>query len=260
MSGWRFLVTTLAIGCLVGGLAGLLMEETSLPRMMATAALAALASGFWVQRMCKKVQRRMQKHQNLSNREFRMVKLSQVFLFNTLHNISAWLDIEPDRARRTIELLAEYIRALMEVSQAPRTLLSHELKCIDLYLAVERARFGERFTVDYDIQNDCYKVSVPSLILHPLIDAALRYGVEAHEESTQLTLRGTCSGRTLELEIIDITESVPVEEDGNPRESFFEHVWEELNEQYAGRASLETTALVPTGYRVQLTLPVDPSS
>ncbi|MBD3376250.1 hypothetical protein GF406_14530 [candidate division KSB1 bacterium] len=187
-----------------------------------------------------------------------IVQISQVFLFNTLHNISALMDIDADKARRTIEKLAEYVRATMEVKREPFTLLGHELKCVDLYLAIEKARLDNRFEVNFEIQADSHEIKIPSLLLQPLIEAAFRFGVENHAETTDILIATRKDNSSLIIEVRDTAENFDPREQGNEkgRQKLYERVQETLWHRYGQKASFEAKPIVPSGMSVLVRLPI----
>ncbi len=187
-----------------------------------------------------------------------IVQISQVFLFNTLHNISALMDINADKARRTIEKLAEYVRAIMEVKREPFTLLGHELKCVDLYLAIEKARLDNRFKNSYEIQTDSHEIKIPSLLLQPLIEAAFRFGVENHADTTDILIVTKIENSSLFIEVRDTSENFDPREQGGEkgRRKLYERVRETLWHHYGQKASFEAKPIVPSGMSVLIRLPV----
>ncbi len=110
------------------------------------------------------------------------------FLFNTLNTIAALIHTDPALAEATVERLAELFRYVLVSSERGLVLLEEELAFADGYLAIERARFGERLRVTRDIAAAARSVPVPSLILQPLLENAVRHG-RGEDGSVDLTLR-----------------------------------------------------------------------
>lgn len=99
------------------------------------------------------------------------------FLFNSLNSISQLISSEPQRAEACVERLAEIFRYLMHSDSRTFVTLGDELGIADAYLDIERARFGERLTVDFLVDEKIRGYRVPSLILQPLIENAVRHGI-----------------------------------------------------------------------------------
>ncbi|MPW36373.1 LytS/YhcK type 5TM receptor domain-containing protein [Vibrio sp. B1Z05] len=101
-------------------------------------------------------------------------KINPHFLFNTLNAISTLIRIEPDRARDLVGKLAGFMRFNLE-NVAEMIPLEAELQQVDDYVSIEKARFGTKLTVQFDI--DDVAVSVPPLIIQPLVENAIGHGI-----------------------------------------------------------------------------------
>ena len=98
------------------------------------------------------------------------------FFFNTLNTIAQLIHADPALAETTVERLAQMFRYTLAGSERGQVPLEEELAFVDDYLEVERARFGERLRVNREIDPDALDVPVPSLILQPLVENAVKYG------------------------------------------------------------------------------------
>lgn len=98
------------------------------------------------------------------------------FLFNTLNTIAALIHSNPNQAEATVERLAEMFRHVLNGNTRRLVLLEEELAFVEGYLEIERARFGERLRVTREISREALSAEVPSLILQPLVENAVRHG------------------------------------------------------------------------------------
>ncbi|MCD6345625.1 MAG: histidine kinase [Anaerolineae bacterium] len=98
------------------------------------------------------------------------------FLFNTLNTIAQLIHADPAQAEATVERLAEMFRYVLAGSERGLTPLEEELSFLDDYLKIEQARFGERLRVTREITPEALSIPVPSLILQPLVENAVRHG------------------------------------------------------------------------------------
>lgn len=98
------------------------------------------------------------------------------FLFNTLNTITQLIHTDPALAEATVERLAEMFRYVLAGSEQGQVSLEEELAFVDDYLEIERARFGERLRVARQIDTQAISISVPSLILQPLVENAVKHG------------------------------------------------------------------------------------
>lgn len=103
------------------------------------------------------------------------------FLFNSLNSIAALIHLNPDEAEAMTERLADLFRYSLRAAKAPLTSLEHELESLELYFAIEKVRFGSRLTVVVSVPPDVNSAKLPSLILQPLAENAIKHGASATE-------------------------------------------------------------------------------
>jgi two-component system LytT family sensor kinase len=99
------------------------------------------------------------------------------FLFNALNTISAFTETDPQTARRLMGQLGDLLRASLTHANRPLVTLGEELTFLDDYLAIESARFEGRIAVKVRADDDALNVAVPSFLLQPLVENAIRHGV-----------------------------------------------------------------------------------
>jgi two-component system LytT family sensor kinase len=105
------------------------------------------------------------------------MQLHPHFLFNTLNTIAS-LDME-DQARRMLVRLSDFLRLTLESSGVQRVRLAREVEFLSRYLEIERARFGDKLTIEIEVDPDARDAMVPTLILQPIVENAVRHGVSA---------------------------------------------------------------------------------
>ncbi len=106
------------------------------------------------------------------------MQLHPHFLFNTLHAISALIEDNPKRARRMIARLGELLRSTLDIADRQTITLEKEIALTRLYLEIEQERFQERLEVKIDAGPKEMECFVPSLILQPLIENAIKHGIK----------------------------------------------------------------------------------
>lgn len=109
--------------------------------------------------------------------QFLRAQISPHFLYNALTAIESYIRSDADRARGLLVGFADLTRHTFGTFDTWTT-IAEELRMVDIYLDLLRARFGERFTVDLRVAPEVLAVELPSLILQPLVENALRHGLE----------------------------------------------------------------------------------
>jgi len=130
------------------------------------------------------------------------------FLFNTLNTIAQLIHTDPTEAEATVERLAEMFRYVLAGSERGLVTLGEELSFVDDYLAIEQARFGERLHVTRQVGAEALNVPVPSLILQPLVENAIRHGQGA-DGSVDLTICAQPQGDEVVIAISDRGPGMP---------------------------------------------------
>ena len=110
------------------------------------------------------------------------------FLFNTLNTAIALVRVDPNRAEEVLEDLSELFRAALGALEGDST-LGEEIRLARLYLDIEGMRFGKRLEVEWDVDDAIADVRVPSLLLQPLVENAVRHGVEPNDAGGRVQIR-----------------------------------------------------------------------
>jgi two-component system LytT family sensor kinase len=123
------------------------------------------------------------------------------FLFNSLNSISSLTMIEPGKAQEMIIKLSEFLRYTLSKKEEKLTSLEEEISNINRYLDIEKIRFGKRLTVKQEIEPSCRKLKLPGLILQPLLENAVKYGVYESTEESVIEIISDCNSFALSLVI-----------------------------------------------------------
>ncbi len=123
------------------------------------------------------------------------------FIFNSLNSISALTMEDPARAQEMVLRLSEFFRNALGKNRETAHSLRDELKQVDLYLQIERVRFGERLQIENEIDNQCLDLQVPALILQPLYENAIKYGLYEQLDAVKIETLVACntSGTTITI-------------------------------------------------------------
>jgi LytS/YehU family sensor histidine kinase len=139
------------------------------------------------------------------------MQLHPHFLCNTLNTISALIHVDVELADRMVARLGNLLRFTLEqvgVEEAP---LRWEMRFLEAYLEIERARYGERLRVVWDVEPGVQGALVPSLLLQPLVENALRHGVGRKPGPGRIIVRARRTGRRLCLQVEDDGPGLPLD-------------------------------------------------
>lgn len=129
-------------------------------------------------------------------------QISPHFIYNSLNAIASFINTDPARARELVVEFADFTRYSFR-RHGDFTTVAEELRCIDRYLLLERARFGERVQVSLRIAPEVLSTVIPFLSLQPLVENAVRHGLEAKEGPGHITICANDSGAFAEVTIED---------------------------------------------------------
>ena len=122
-------------------------------------------------------------------------QLNPHFLFNTLNAISTLvLEKDSKHANAMLTQLSAFLRYSLDSDPLQKTSLAEEVRALKLYLEIEKTRFGDRLKVDFQIDEDLLDARVPSLILQPAIENAIKYAIAQMESGGVITIIGKRKG------------------------------------------------------------------
>jgi two-component system, LytTR family, sensor kinase len=131
-------------------------------------------------------------------------QLNPHFLFNTLNAISTLiLDNENRTANQAVMRLSEFLRYTLDQDPMKKVTLRQEIEAMNLYLTTEKLRFGERLRLEFAVEERALEALVPSLLLQPLIENAVKYAVSPAERGGSIRVEGRVRGAMLELAVAD---------------------------------------------------------
>lgn len=131
------------------------------------------------------------------------MQLQPHFLFNTLNAISTLVYDDPDKADRMVIQLSQLLRRTLDQRNEKVIRLEQEMETLKLYLDIQSMRFGDRMVVCSEVEQETLEMLVPPMILLPLVENAVRYGVEKSSELTTITLAASAQDGRLTLKVID---------------------------------------------------------
>lgn len=130
-------------------------------------------------------------------------KIQPHFLFNALNGIAAMIHQNPETADTMLVKLSHFLRMTLQMPSGQMTSLGEEMALVEAYLEIEKARFGERLHIQRDLDPSLEDISVPALLLQPLVENAILHGIQKVAGQGQLLLTSKAQGERLALEIGD---------------------------------------------------------
>lgn len=142
------------------------------------------------------------------NQALRM-QLQPHFMFNTLHSIGTLMHSDVDAADGMISRLGDLLRMSLDRSRDQEITLGEELAFLGAYLDIERIRFKDRLTVVIDVPERLRQARIPTLILQPLVENALKHGFSRQRREGTVAIRAHQRGDALCLEVEDDGQGPP---------------------------------------------------
>jgi len=136
-------------------------------------------------------------------------QLQPHFLFNTLQSISTLIHRDPAAADRMLTHLSDLLRLSLRNGGAQEVPLREELGFLERYIEIMRVRFGDRLQIDVAAGPDVMDALVPSLVLQPIVENAIRHGMTSRAERGHVAVRATRNGAVLTLEVSDDGPGLP---------------------------------------------------
>ena len=189
-------------------------------------------------------------------------QLNPHFLFNTLNAISTLVLVKDSKNANTmISQLSAFLRYSLDSDPLQKTTLSDELRALKLYLAIEETRFADRLTVQFHIDDDVRDALVPSLIMQPAIENAIKYAIAKMEGGGRITVSASRDGHFLAMSVCDNGPDAP----GDPNELLTNattgvgllNMRDRLTYLYQDQGSFTLSRSVPQGLCVGLKIPFE---
>ncbi len=168
-------------------------------------------------------------------------KFKPHFLFNSLNSISALTVVDPKKAREMIHLLSDFMRRAVQEDDQELIPLSEEIDHLKRYIAIEQIRFGDRLAVSLNVEEGIEQQKVPALILQPIIENAIKYGLYGSLDQVEISI-----AIQLINEKIDVLVTNPFDEDAQRASAGTGYGLNSIRKKifliYGQQQQLETTA------------------
>ncbi|MGX5172653.1 sensor histidine kinase [Aliikangiella sp. IMCC44653] len=187
-------------------------------------------------------------------------QLNPHFLFNTLNAISTLvLDKQSARANEMVTRLSNFLRYSLDNDPMQKVTLEQEVTTLKLYLGIEKVRFENRLSLEFNLEPEAEKALIPSLILQPLVENSIKYAIAKNENGGKIILNAKVFANELLLELQDDGPGITLKDGELPcgRGVGVRNTRERLNEIYNSKHSFTIANIQPHGLQVSIRLPYE---
>jgi two-component system LytT family sensor kinase len=186
------------------------------------------------------------------------MQLNPHFLFNALNSISSLMYVDADAADTMIRKLGELLKLSLDQRRGDEISLREELDFLQHYLDIERLRFAQRLRVRFDVEPEALAAMVPTFVLQPLVENALRHAIAPRPEGGTVEISVRRDDGWLRIVVADDGPGLP---EGRLAEGVgLSNTRERLNQLYSLADALRLTAPEEGGLRVDVTVPFHTAS
>ena len=184
------------------------------------------------------------------------MQLHPHFLFNSLHSISSLILLDPKRANTMVALLGDFLRQTLEHSDDQMVTLADELEFLRCYLDIEKTRFDDRLSVNFDIQKSALDAEVPHLIVQPLVENAVKHGISPYSTPGHIEITARKEGGLLLLKVKNSSGEKSETPPGTRQNGLgLLNVESRLKNIYGDKAGFSVVDLEDKGFEAELAMP-----
>jgi len=187
-------------------------------------------------------------------------QLNPHFLFNTLNAISTLILLKDNvTANGMVTKLSEFLRYSLDKDPMKKVTLNSEIQALELYLAIEKVRFEERLQVRFNINENCEQALVPSMILQPIAENAIKHAIATQEQGGSITISVSHFANDLMIEVADDGPGAEIVDGNLHRENGvgLVNTRERLQALYKSDYSLVVANNSPSGIKVSIRMPFE---
>ncbi|OEE12300.1 sensor histidine kinase [Aliivibrio fischeri] len=178
------------------------------------------------------------------------------FLFNTLANISALIELDSNKAKLMLEKLTDLLRGSLKTNRNPLITVEQEIELLNAYLSIQQIRLGDRLT--YNIDNQIIEpISLPPLLIQPLVENAITHGIEPSAQGGQLMVQFKQENNQFIVVISDNGIGLESVSPNKGHGMSLNNIKQRLHDLFDGSASVRITENKDGGVNAELTIPSD---
>jgi hypothetical protein len=185
------------------------LDEAAKLILLAVFGIVSTYATSWVEHLVREASKESAERQRVVTRlvqselDTLKLQLNPHFLFNALNGAIALIASDPPAAERMVSELSDFLRLVLSTSSEQEVPLERELGLLDRYVAIQRVRFQDRLTVNCNIEDGVRGALVPSLILQPLVENAIRHGISPRAGAGYVQVTARRVGDKLAISILD---------------------------------------------------------
>src|SRR6478735_5070056 len=185
------------------------LDEAAKLILLAVFGIVTTYATSWVEHLVREASKESSERQRVVTRlvqaelDTLKLQLNPHFLFNALNGAMALIATDPAAAERMVSELSDFLRLVLSTSSEQEVPLERELGLLDRYVAIQRVRFQDRLTVNCNIEDGVRGALVPSLILQPLVENAIRHGISPRAGAGYVQVTARRLGDRLAISILD---------------------------------------------------------
>jgi len=184
-------------------------------------------------------------------------QLNPHFMFNTMNAISTLIyKNENETANEMIDKLCEFFRYSLDKNDKSKTTLQKELELIDLYLSIEKVRFANRLNIEIDVCKTVLDCQVPSMLLQPLVENAIKYAIELRKSGGKIRIMANRVDERLIIQVADNGQETQIK----VSDGFgigMSNTKARLNAMFSGDYHVDITATDEGGTMVSISIPYE---
>jgi two-component system, LytTR family, sensor kinase len=186
-------------------------------------------------------------------------QLNPHFLFNTLNSISTLVLLkQTERANAMLARLSSFLRYTLVNEPTAKVTLAQEVETLKLYLEIEKMRFEDRLRPHFRIESETIGARLPSLLLQPLIENAIKYAVTPSETGADIWITASREGQAVRIEVADNGSGEGVDFAASPSTGVgLANIRDRLSQAYGAAHRFETTKNDRGGFSVILEIPYE---
>lgn len=196
----------------------------------------------------------LEKETALSTMKLMQAQIEPHFLFNTLSSIDSLLGIDQAKAKKMLMDLNEYLRIALHRTRQAMVTLDQELAFISRYLDILKVRMGNRLVYEIERKGDCSQILFPPMLIQPLVENAVKYGLEPKEEGGHISI--VCHTSTNQLTISVSDTGLGIREIGDTQGIGLNNITRRLESIYGNQAMLTIRENKPSGVKAIIKAPL----